>query len=258
MLRGIPLYDINNKPIKIENVPQFWKPEHLIFALLKFVSDKNVHNNSLDEILQKLEKLSKTENNNLAKPAQTFLERLRITHDNIQNSDNSTLDIYTDLYLYMQQSFVGITILEEKFESIDTIDRLGIPEISFESDYKLIDKTSYDNFNYLKQLQDLANALKSNQLLKNNFDINGDLGLDSNETINALTDKLTEILSPSVLINKEVLYNRLFNNLKKDITPTKKIQNLVGFLKNIIQLDETLNSNFATQVYNVNKDVKYM
>ena len=254
MLRGIPLYDINNKPIKIENVPQFWKPEHLIFALLKFVSDKNVHNNSLDEILQKLEKLSKTENNNLAKPAQTFLERLRITHDNIQNSDNSTLDIYTDLYLYMQQSFVGITILEEKFESIDTIDRLGIPEISFESDYKLIDKTSYDNFNYLKQLQDLANALKSNQLLKNNFDINGDLGLDSNETINALTDKLTEILSPSVLINKEVLYNRLFNNLKKEITPTKKIQNLVGFLKNIIQLDETLNSNFATQVYNVNND----
>jgi len=257
MLRGIPKYDLNGNPIKVQNIPQYWKPSELIFELLKEVSNKNVHNYSLNQILDKLKILSRTTNNRLSNPAQKFLSRLEILHDNIKTFENSNLDIYTDLFLYFQQSLVGIAILEERFETISTIDSGGNLEYISVPDYKLINKTNFDNYGFTKVIEDFVLNLKTNELLKNNFNTSEELILKPNQSINSLAEVLNNILAPSLLVNKEEFKVRLVNKLKNSITEQKGISDLKPFLKTIIRNNEVLNSDFISKVYNVNNDTLF-
>jgi hypothetical protein len=257
MLRGIPKYDLNGNPIKVQNIPQYWKPSELIFELLKEVSNKNVHNYSLNQILDRLKILSRTTNNRLSNPAQKFLSRLEILHNNIKTFENSNLDIYTDLFLYFQQSLVGIAILEERFETISTIDRGGNLEYISVPDYKLINKTNFDNYGFTKVIEDFVLNLKTNELLKNNFNTSEELVLKPNQSINSLAEVLNNILAPSLLVNKEEFKVRLVNKLKNSITEQKGISDLKTFLKTIIRNNEVLNSDFISKVYNVNNDTLF-
>jgi hypothetical protein len=260
MLRGIPRYDLNGNPIKIQNITQYWRPNDLIFELLKTITDKNVHNYSLDQILDKLQVLSTTKENRLSKPTNTFLERLNIVKNNTNTFKNSNLDIYTDLFLYFQQSLVGIKILEEKLIKTEKLDRNGFPTTTFTPDYKLIDKTNFSYYQYSQAIKDLKLNLQNNELLKNNFTPTGILVLKPNQSINGLAAIITDILSPSLLVNKEVFLKRTINYLNANkITNNIGIDDdtLEGFLKSLINISEILNSDIISKVYNVNDDTLF-
>jgi hypothetical protein len=243
MLRGINMYDsLGNKIVK-NNVQLFWKPSDLIQKMLTAVSNNNVHNLSIDQIIDKLTVLSNQKNYFLAEPLRIFLQRLNALKNNNDQFKTSVPDIYTDLFLYFQQYPVGIKVLETKKSIVNDSEVTNLV---------IQNKTDYVNAGLYRVRQDIFESLLNSKELEGNFNTLNELILKPNQSVAQLAEILANLLSPNVAINKDQLKADIFNQLKNTNLTTGV--NLLSVLSNIINGDNILNSTIINKVYNINND----
>ena len=259
MLRGINMYDNSGNKVIKSNIEIFWKPADLIQKMLIAVSDNNVHNLTIDQILDKLTVLSTQEFSLLSKPISKFLERLNALKANNNLFNSAGPDIYTDLFLYFQQYPVGIKVLETKttvlkdqlvYENgIEVVEDITVKSL------KIQNKVDYVNAGLYRVREDIFNNLLNSNELQNNFNTKNELILAPNQSVDQLAEIIATLLSPSLTITKENIKTQVFNKIKQ--TDLKNGINFLTILGSIINGDNILNSSIINKVYNINNDTLF-
>ena len=259
MLRGINMYDnFGNKVIK-DNIEIFWKPADLIQKMLTTVSNNNVHNLTIDQILDKLTVLSTQEFSLLSQPTSIFLNRLNALKANNTLFNSAGPDIYTDLFLYFQQYPVGIKVLETKNTVLK--DKLvyengnAVVEDVLVKGLKIQNKVDYVNAGLFRVREDIFNNLLNSKELENNFNIKKDLILAPNQSVAQLSEIIAKLLSPNLTTTQKNIKEQVFNKIQK--TDLKNGINFLTVLESIINGDNILNSSIINKVYNINNDTLF-
>jgi ribonuclease HI len=259
MLRGINMYDSSGNKVIKSNIELFWKPADLIQKMLIAVSNNNVHNLTIDQILDKLTVLSTQEFSILSQPISTFLKRLNAlkTNNNLFNSAGP--DIYTDLFLYFQQYPVGIKVLETEttifknkpiyINGIEVIEDIEVKSL------KIQNKVDYVNAGLNRVRKDIFNNLLNSSELQNNFNTKNELILASNQSVAQLAEIIATLLSPSLTTTQKNIKEQVFNKIKQ--TDLKNGINFLTVLEGIINGDNILNSSIINKVYNINNDTLF-
>jgi hypothetical protein len=249
LLRGIRKYDSKGNELKKGNYQMFWEPSDLIFKVLKRISNNNIHNSSLDQILDKLKKLSESREEILAKPVAEFLKRLELI-----NSNNPDLDIYTDLFLYFQQSLVGIKILEQKNQieyasnEFEDNERVVIPH------YKLVDKTQFSGYDLSKFIEQLFSSVLFNNEL-NNYLKNGTFNF-TQITPEAAATKIFNSISYGLTLNNADFISKLASKIKS-LNSSLTLKDLNNVLKELIKVEDIVIGDAGQKVFNVNNDTLF-
>ena len=249
LLRGIRKYDSKGNELKKGNYQMFWEPSDLIFKVLKRISNNNIHNSSLDQILDKLKKLSESREEILAKPVAEFLKRLELI-----NSNNPDLDIYTDLFLYFQQSLVGIKILEQKNQieyasnEFEDNERVVIPH------YKLVDKTQFSGYDLSKFIEQLFSSVLFNNEL-NNYLKNGTFNF-TQITPEAAATKIFNSISYGLTLNNADFISKLASKIKS-FNSSLTLKDLNNVLKELIKVEDIVIGDASQKVFNVNNDTLF-
>jgi hypothetical protein len=259
MLRGINMYDNSGNKVIKSNIEVFWKPADLIQKMLIAVSDNNVHNLTIDQILDKLTVLSQQDFSLLAQPISIFLNRLNALKTNNDLFNSAGPDIYTDLFLYFQQYPVGVKILETKTKVLkdQLVYENGNPVVEdvIIQSLKVQNKTEYVNAGLYRVREDIFTNLLNSKELENNFNTKKELILASNQSVAQLAETIATLLSPSLTTTQKALKTEIFNKIKK--TDLKNGINFLTVLESIINGDNILNSNIINKVYNINNDTLF-